>query len=108
MNGQFHFKRISHFDPMSDKPLLNWPCIQSRPINIHTGNLDLDNIFLIDNLATFNQAVLFGIKKEKLLKKNIFFRYSFQLWQNIGGNKFSNTGVSPKWVGVHDPAPNLT
>ena len=27
-----------------------------------------------------------------------FFAYIFQLCQNIGGNKFSASGVSPKWV----------
>ena len=38
-------------------------------------------------------------EKNKNYHKKIFlFRYSFQLCQNIGGNKISATGVSPKWV----------
>ena len=37
-----------------------------------------------------------GGKKNYL--KLFFFAYIFQLCQNIGGNKFSRTGDSPKWV----------
>ena len=40
----------------------------------------------------------FSHKKIKITSKNIFFRYSFQLYQNIGGKFISVTGVSPKWV----------
>ena len=36
-------------------------------------------------------------RKERA-KISFFKRYFFQLCQNIGGNKFSATGVSPKWV----------
>ena len=34
----------------------------------------------------------------KKIKITFFFRYSFQLCQNIGGTKFSRTEDSPKWV----------
>ena len=45
-----------------------------------------------------NFHLLFFIKKSKLQKEIFCFAYIFQLWQNIGGNKFSALGVSPKWV----------
>ena len=44
------------------------------------------------------KMTFFSGGKKNYLKKNIFFAYIFQLCQNIGGNKFSRTGDSPKWV----------
>ena len=44
-------------------------------------------------------APIFWHNQKNMQKNNIFSgEYIFQLCQNIGGNKFSHTGDSPKWV----------
>ena len=52
----------------------------------------------LKKLKNAKKISFFG-KKKNDNNKNIFFAYIFYLCQNIGGNKFSRTGVSPKWVG---------